>query len=69
MKIRRLYLPPIAVLIAHVGPVVLGVEPEPNISGEDWTELPKHREEGQVKLDVDRSFIYYPTGARDHAKR
>jgi len=26
-----------------------------------WEELPPHDDEGQVKLDVDRSFIYYPT--------
>ncbi|PSS25672.1 hypothetical protein M430DRAFT_134332 [Amorphotheca resinae ATCC 22711] len=25
-----------------------------------WRSLPKHRDEGQVQLDVDRSFIYYP---------
>jgi hypothetical protein len=45
-----------------VGPLVLGVEPSPNISGIDWKELPEHREEGQVELDVNRSFVYYPTG-------
>lgn len=28
---------------------------------QDWTKLPEHRDEGQVKLDVDRSFVYYPT--------
>jgi hypothetical protein len=62
----RLYLPPIAALTRTqiVGPLVLGVEPNPNISGiEDWRQLPKHREEGQVELDVNRSFVYYPTGA------
>lgn len=26
-----------------------------------WEDLPPHEDEGQVKLDVDRSFIYYPT--------
>ncbi|PWW76410.1 hypothetical protein C7212DRAFT_187435 [Tuber magnatum] len=26
-----------------------------------WKTLPPHRDEDQVKLDVDRSFIYYPT--------
>ena len=41
---------------------MLGVEPNPNISGIDWRELPEHREEGQVELDVNRSFVYYPTG-------
>lgn len=25
-----------------------------------WTTLPRHRDEDQVRLDVDRSFIYYP---------
>ncbi|KAI9892869.1 MAG: hypothetical protein M1814_001028 [Vezdaea aestivalis] len=27
---------------------------------QDWRSLPRHRDEDQVKLDVDRSFIYYP---------
>lgn len=27
-----------------------------------WTTLPRHRDEDQVRLDVDRSFIYYPNG-------
>jgi hypothetical protein len=65
-KQMRRYLPPIAVLTRHeiIGPLVLGVEPSPNISGiEDWRQLAKHREEGQVELDVNRSFVYYPTGA------
>ncbi|CRG90276.1 Protein YIP5 [Talaromyces islandicus] len=26
----------------------------------EWTGLPHHGDEGQVKLDVDRSFVYYP---------
>ncbi|KAI5197505.1 hypothetical protein E4T39_07268 [Aureobasidium subglaciale] len=28
----------------------------------DWKELPVHRDEEQVKLDVHRAFVYYPTG-------
>jgi len=28
--------------------------------GDIWKLLPKHRDEDQVRLDVDRSFIYYP---------
>jgi hypothetical protein len=28
----------------------------------DWKSLPKHHDEDQVRLDVDRSFIYYPIG-------
>ncbi|CAM1511136.1 Fc.00g086490.m01.CDS01 [Cosmosporella sp. VM-42] len=27
----------------------------------DWKELPRHRDEDQVQLDVNRSFIYYPS--------
>ncbi|KAL9119387.1 MAG: hypothetical protein Q9187_004064, partial [Circinaria calcarea] len=26
----------------------------------DWRYLPRHRDEDQVKLDVNRSFVYYP---------
>lgn len=26
-----------------------------------WQSLPRHRDEDQVKLDVNRSFIYYPS--------
>ncbi|KAJ5052075.1 uncharacterized protein L3040_001835 [Drepanopeziza brunnea f. sp. 'multigermtubi'] len=26
----------------------------------EWRQLPRHRDEDQVQLDVDRSFIYYP---------
>lgn len=25
-----------------------------------WKTLPPHSEEGQVQLDVDRAFVYYP---------
>lgn len=27
-----------------------------------WKELPQHRDEDQVQLDVNRSFVYYPNG-------
>ncbi|KAH7137123.1 rab-GTPase-TBC domain-containing protein [Dactylonectria estremocensis] len=27
----------------------------------DWRDLPRHRDEDQVQLDVNRSFIYYPS--------
>ncbi|KAI9696825.1 MAG: hypothetical protein M1836_005187 [Candelina mexicana] len=27
---------------------------------QDWREMPRHKDEDQVKLDVNRSFIYYP---------
>ena len=31
-------------------------------SQSSWRDLPVHRDEGQVELDVNRSFIYYPKG-------
>ncbi|MCJ1408449.1 hypothetical protein MMC19_002524 [Ptychographa xylographoides] len=45
------------------GPRLLGsdVRPAKPESGVlDWRMLPRHRDEDQVKLDVNRSFIYYP---------
>lgn len=49
-------------------PVLLGVPFEKDDlddarkpqTGGDWKELPRHRDEDQVQLDVNRSFIYYP---------
>lgn len=35
---------------------------EPKHREEPWHELPRHRDEDQVRLDVDRSFVYYPNG-------
>jgi hypothetical protein len=29
-------------------------------SPDAWKHLPPHRDEPQVQLDVDRSFVYYP---------
>lgn len=52
-----------------LGPLLLGyVNNNIDIKGgvssaESWKELPTHRDENQVQLDVDRSFIYYPNGA------
>ncbi|RGP76799.1 GTPase-activating gyp10 [Fusarium longipes] len=31
----------------------------------DWKELPRHRDEDQVQLDVNRSFVYYPNNQSD----
>ncbi|KAI1127183.1 rab-GTPase-TBC domain-containing protein [Nemania abortiva] len=46
-------------------PVLLGfgadAESESSTDTSDsWRQLPRHRDEEQVKLDVDRSFVYYP---------
>lgn len=41
-------------------PILLG---STNDTGnEEWKHLPTHREEEQVALDVNRSFVYYPNG-------
>lgn len=57
-------MPTPVVLTRSSGPILLGYRSE-NVSetGEqDWHRLPAHRDEDQVKLDVDRSFVYYPEG-------
>ncbi|RDA86113.1 hypothetical protein CP532_1165 [Ophiocordyceps camponoti-leonardi (nom. inval.)] len=44
-------------------PILLGVSSSDRCGdtfGGDWKDLPPHRDEHQVQLDVDRSFIYYP---------
>ncbi|KAG5925492.1 hypothetical protein E4U42_004230 [Claviceps africana] len=52
-------------------PVLMGLSSEPHEcnAGSDggdtdgecaWEKLPRHRDEEQVQLDVDRSFVYYP---------
>jgi hypothetical protein len=48
------------------GPLLLGIvenAKEEKTESKDkrpWRSLPSHRDEDQVRLDVDRSFIYYP---------
>ncbi|KAF4958839.1 hypothetical protein FSARC_10915 [Fusarium sarcochroum] len=55
-------------------PILLGLDTPSDIqddlaSAEDasvnWKELPRHRDEDQVQLDVNRSFIYYPNNQSD----
>ncbi|KAL2200395.1 rab-GTPase-TBC domain-containing protein [Corynascus similis CBS 632.67] len=49
-------------------PILLGVSPnhdksESNLDGTasaSWETLPRHKDEDQVQLDVNRAFIYYP---------
>ncbi|KAI5223120.1 hypothetical protein E4T46_04454 [Aureobasidium subglaciale] len=43
-------------------PVLLGNFNAATDQTNDWKELPVHRDEEQVKLDVHRAFVYYPTG-------
>jgi hypothetical protein len=50
-----------------IGPLLLGCDSQDNADQpqddekHDWKSLPTHADEDQVQLDVDRSFIYYPT--------
>lgn len=48
-------------LTLHIGPILLGGD-ERTSQLEDSQTLPIHSDEGQVKLDVHRAFVYYPTG-------
>ncbi|KAG5299897.1 GTPase activating protein gyp10 [Histoplasma capsulatum] len=42
-------------------PILLGYDPNSNhLTGSEWTKMPVHDDEEQVKLDVDRSFVHYP---------
>jgi len=44
----------------QVWPLLLGCDLKPSPTKE-WTALPPHKDEDQVSLDVNRSFIYYPS--------
>lgn len=41
-------------------PVLLGCRRDQQQEEVPWSALPVHRDEDQVKLDVNRSFVYYP---------
>ncbi|KAF2101436.1 hypothetical protein NA57DRAFT_64237 [Rhizodiscina lignyota] len=43
-------------------PVLMGCDDSNADAKADWKTLPTHRDEDQVKLDVNRSFVYYPSG-------
>jgi TBC1 domain family member 20 len=51
----------------NTGPILIGSGSEPERDKEvqvstSWKELPPHRDEDQVHLDVNRAFVYYPSG-------
>lgn len=46
-------------------PILLGSSNAPSGTKVPWTSLPPHRDEEQVKLDVNRSFVYYPNNESD----
>jgi hypothetical protein len=66
--VSKLYPVCVAVLClrSRAGPLLLGIiENAEDQKAElkdsrPWRSLPLHRDEDQVRLDVDRSFIYYP---------
>ncbi|GAB1737307.1 hypothetical protein NU219Hw_g1233t1 [Hortaea werneckii] len=43
-------------------PILLGCDQDQHQApyAKEWTSLPQHRDEDQVQLDVNRSFVYYP---------
>ena len=45
-------------------PLLLGCkDPSPKeVDHSSWEKLPRHKDEEQVELDVNRAFVYYPTG-------
>lgn len=45
-------------------PLLLGCKQSAAPRDTQWEKLPKHRDEDQVQLDVNRSFVYYPHGIR-----
>ncbi|KAI0469431.1 rab-GTPase-TBC domain-containing protein [Xylaria cf. heliscus] len=52
-------------LRSRAWPILLGSDVGTTSNGstkmpDSWRNLPRHRDEEQVKLDVDRSFVYYP---------
>ena len=50
---------------ATLGPILLGYNKDSSDeshSSTSWKALPRHKDEDQVELDVNRSFIYYPKG-------
>lgn len=57
-----------ASLTIRIGPKLLGI-PESALTepiDDSWKELPIHPEEEQIKLDVARSFVFYPTFETDN---
>lgn len=49
-------------LTLYSGPVLLGYASKTDgiNTPRSWRDLPRHKDEDQVRLDVNRSFIYYP---------
>ena len=57
-----------SILTWRLGPLLLGcsvTRDDGETAAQSWRDLPKHKDEDQVKLDVNRSFIYYPSSRSD----
>lgn len=52
-----------------IWPVLLGFELLEDEVEPDWRLLPQHKDEDQVGLDVERSFVYYPQNISSTDKR
>ena len=64
----------LANVMERIGPILIGSEAELEVntgthSSAPWEELPPHRDEDQVQLDVNRAFVYYPNGGCVLTKR
>lgn len=49
----------------EVWPLLLGLGDDYERDDKLWRELPRHKDEDQVALDVNRAFIYYPSNQTD----
>jgi hypothetical protein len=47
-------------------PILLGCA-SATAQNPSWRDLPAHREEGQVDLDVNRAFVYYPKYGKEQS--
>ena len=64
MFVSKITFPGQLLLIYTQGPILLGCNDAALSASDDesWKDLPQHRDEEQVELDVNRAFVYYPNG-------
>ena len=64
MFVSKITSPGQLILTYTQGPILLGCGDAAlsASSDESWKDLPQHRDEEQVELDVNRAFVYYPSG-------
>lgn len=69
-----LYLPTLYPCDSHhrwpwltiAGPLLLACSDPPSKEQQPWKQLPPHKDEHQVGLDVNRAFVYYPKNGEIH---